>query len=127
MFLLGAYTLPNFKASYIDAFAKGALKFTFSATVTIVDVVLIIKIIKCIIYNQNIPLYLFVIVAIITFLLFRYYIDISYKVVSRIINEITEKKYAIQKAIKLILSLITFLTALVPLANCICDYLKILP
>ncbi len=119
MFILGMYFFPNFKASYIDSFAKGSLKFSLSIIATIIDVLFIRSTIINIYNSQSVPFYYYIISLLLTFFLARYYIDILYKIIFTIVKEVTEKHSTVNKVWKLILSLVGFLVTLVSLANSI--------
>ena len=124
MFLLCMYSFPNFKASYVDTFAKGSLKFSLSIIATILDVILTRSIVINIYNSQLIPLYYYIISLLLTFLLARYYIDILYKVILTIIREVTEKNKIIKKAWKFVLSLVGFLVTLASFAQSIISILS---
>ena len=119
MFFIGICALPNFKSSYIDAFAKGTLCFSLSSIGIILDVVIIRNIIKCIMNSQIVYFYYYFFAIILTFLLARYYIDVSHRAITTITKEIHEKSSVFKKVWKHILSSIGFLISLVSLINSI--------
>lgn len=119
----GMFFFPNFKTSYIDIIAKGLIKFITACSFTLIDVLLITKIIINL-YNNKENLFLFYfIVSIITFFLLRYYIDIFYKIISILINGTRKKSDIIKKVWKIVLTLLGFLITLASFVKLIIEIL----
>ena len=119
----GMFFFPNFKTSYIDIIAKGLIKFITACSATLIDALLITKIIINLYNNKENLFLLYFIVSVITFFLLRYYIDISYKIISTLINGTRKKSDIIKKIWKIILTLLGFLITLASFVKLIIEIL----
>lgn len=124
--VLGIFTFPNFKSSYIDNFAKGMFKFSISVIGVVADIILFKYIMKNIHNHNPNPFYRYLELSILTFFIARYYIDVIHHVISGIIKGANKKADIIRKVWKIILTLVGFLVSLATLTNIVINIVNVI-